>query len=103
MVKTFHYPRLIPQHLTGSEVLNWESSASSTLDLAATLSAHEKCCVAVSLCVQQIANNEQSNTEGHRIGSKAHKTLSTHSHNTRHKYQESDIVIFFTVLGLIRT
>ena len=28
MVKTFHYPRLIPQHLTGSEVPNWESSVS---------------------------------------------------------------------------
>ena len=31
MVKTFHYPRLIPQHLTGSELPNWESSASPTL------------------------------------------------------------------------
>ena len=29
MVKTFHYPRLIPQHLTGSELPNWESSAKS--------------------------------------------------------------------------
>ena len=72
---------------------------SSTLDLAATLSGHEECCVAVSLCVQQIANNEQSNTEGHRIGSKAQKTLSTHSHNTRHKYQESD-TIRSSILGL---
>jgi hypothetical protein len=27
VVKTFHYPRLIPHHLTGSEVPNWESSA----------------------------------------------------------------------------
>jgi hypothetical protein len=28
VVKTFHRPRLIPKHLTGSEVPNCESSAS---------------------------------------------------------------------------